>query len=78
MFFFGYSKDKQDEFIEFAEPQSGTHTEVIPEDIEEAELGEAWDQNAAEDAPTKCLAHLYYEEENDDFEKTILIDRKLE
>jgi hypothetical protein len=38
----------------------------MSEDIEEAELDEAWDLNAAKDAPTECLA--YNEEENDGFE----------
>jgi hypothetical protein len=50
--FFEYSKDKQDELIKFAEAPPGVHTEETSENIEEAELDEAWDLNAAEDAPT--------------------------
>jgi hypothetical protein len=51
--FFGYSKDKQDERIKFtAQAPSGAHTEETSEDIEEAELDEAWDLNAAAAAPT--------------------------
>jgi hypothetical protein len=53
---FEYSKDKQDEFIKFAEAPSGAHTEETADDIEEAELDEAWDPNAAEAAPTECLS----------------------
>jgi hypothetical protein len=50
--FFGYSKYKQDELIKFAEAPSGAHTDEASEDIEEAELDEAWDLNAVEDAST--------------------------
>jgi hypothetical protein len=46
----------QDELIKFGGSQLCAHTEETSEDIEEAELDEAWDLNAAEDAPTECLA----------------------
>jgi hypothetical protein len=39
--FFGYSKDKQDEFIKFAEAPSGAHTEETSEGIQEAELDDS-------------------------------------
>jgi hypothetical protein len=39
-----------------SEDPSGTLTEETSEDIEEAELNEAWDLNAAEDALTEYLA----------------------
>jgi hypothetical protein len=45
-------------------------------DIEEAKLDEAWDLNAAEDAPTECLSE--HEEENDGSEYKVLQDRKLQ
>jgi hypothetical protein len=61
-----YSKDEQDELIKFGEAQPCAHTEETSEDAEEAELDEAWDLNAAEDAPTEYL--LDHEEENDDSE----------
>jgi hypothetical protein len=61
--FFGYSKDKQDELIKFTESPSGAYAEAMSEDKEEAEFDDAWGLNAAEDAPTKCLAD--HEEEND-------------
>jgi hypothetical protein len=54
--FFGYSKDKQDELIKFAEAQPGLHTEVTSENIEVAELDEAWDLNSKEDSPAGCLS----------------------
>jgi hypothetical protein len=50
------SSDKEDELIELAKAQSGAHTEEKSEDVEEAELEEAWDLTAVEDAPTECLA----------------------
>jgi hypothetical protein len=59
--FFGYPEGKQGELIRFAEAQA-THTEKTFQDKEEAELGEGWDLNAAEDATTECLAD---QEEND-------------
>jgi hypothetical protein len=61
--FFGYSKDKQVQLIKYAEAPSGTHTEEKSMNIEEAKLDEVWDLNAAEDAPTECLAD--HEEEDD-------------
>jgi hypothetical protein len=57
-------RDKKGELIKFAEAPSGAHTEETSADIEEAELDEVWDLNAAEDAPTECLAD--HQEENDD------------
>jgi hypothetical protein len=60
---FGYSKDN---LIKFADVPSGAHTDETSEDIEESKLDEAWDMNAAEDAPTQCLT--YHEEESDGFE----------
>jgi HD superfamily phosphodiesterase len=46
--FFGYSKDKQDNLITFAEALSGAHMEETSENREEAELDEAWDLDAAQ------------------------------
>jgi hypothetical protein len=48
--FFGYSEDKPDKLIKFADAPTGAHTEETCEDTEEAELDEAWDLNAA----SKC------------------------
>jgi hypothetical protein len=62
---FGYSKDKQDQLIKFAQAPSGVHAKEMSEDKEEAELDEAWDLNAAEVAPTEFLVD---HEENDSFE----------
>jgi hypothetical protein len=48
-------RDKQnDELIKFAEPSS-VPKEESSEDIEEAELDEAWDLDAEDNAPTECL-----------------------
>jgi hypothetical protein len=63
---FGYSKDKQGKLTKFAQAPSGAQKEELSTKIEDAELGEAWDLNAAEDAPTECLSE--HEEENDGFE----------
>jgi hypothetical protein len=60
---FGYLKDKLDELIKFVKSPSGAHTEETSEGIQEAELDDTWDLNAAEDAPIECLAA--HEEEND-------------
>jgi hypothetical protein len=53
---FGYFKDKLDDLIKFAESPSGAQTEETAEDIEEAKLDHSWDLNAADNAPTQCLA----------------------
>jgi hypothetical protein len=47
-------RDKQNELIKFAEPPSDPKEESS-EDIEEAELDEAWDLDAEDDAPTERL-----------------------
>jgi hypothetical protein len=62
------SSDKEDELIELAKAYLGAHTEEKYEDIEEAELDEAWDLTAVEDAPTECLAD--HEGRNDGIEYT--------
>jgi hypothetical protein len=58
--FFGYTKDKQNKLIRLAKAPSGLPIEETSEDIEEAELDQARDLNAAaeeeEDAPIEGLA----------------------
>jgi hypothetical protein len=51
---FGYSKDKLADLINVAEAQPCAHAEETAENIKETELDDAWDLNAAEDAPTEC------------------------
>jgi hypothetical protein len=69
------TRNKQDEPIKFAETPSGSHTEETFEDREEAELDEAWDLNAAEDAPTECCQNTRRKMRV--LSKQILLDRKL-
>jgi hypothetical protein len=45
----GYSKEKHDKLILFAEVQQGTHTEETSSDKEEAELDSASNLNATGD-----------------------------
>jgi hypothetical protein len=50
------SSEKQDKMIKLAGAPSGAHIEEMSEDVEESELNDARDLNAAENAPTECLA----------------------
>jgi hypothetical protein len=54
---------------------SGAHTGETFKDIEEAELDESWDLNAAEDAPIEC--QVVMRRRMMVLSMQILLDRKL-